>query len=63
MARTRVVPTEGLLSDLEYTSAIVSYSNGIDSTGALYWAGERRRKERFKGFGKARNCISRWRQL
>lgn len=22
----------------EYTSAIVSYSTGIDSTGALYWA-------------------------
>ncbi len=38
MARTKVVPTEGLLSDLEYTSVIVSYSNGIDSTGALYWA-------------------------
>lgn len=35
MARTKVVPTEGLLSDLEYTSVIVSYSNGIDSTGAL----------------------------
>ena len=38
MARTKVVPTEGLLSDLEYTSVIVSCSNGIDSTGALYWA-------------------------
>lgn len=38
MARTKIVPTEGLLSDLEYTSVIVSYSNGIDSTGALYWA-------------------------
>ena len=38
MARTKVVPIEGLLSDLEYTSVIVSYSNGIDSTGALYWA-------------------------
>lgn len=31
-------PPEGLLSDLEYTSVIVSYSNGIDSTGALYYA-------------------------
>lgn len=30
-----IVP-EGLHSD--YTSVIVSYSNGIDSTGALYWA-------------------------
>lgn len=38
MARTKIVPPEGLLSDLEYTSVIVSYSNGIDSTGALYWA-------------------------
>ena len=38
MARTKVIPSEGLLSDLEYTSVIVSYSNGIDSTGALYWA-------------------------
>ena len=27
------------LCDLEtYTSAIISYSTGIDSTGALYWA-------------------------
>ena len=38
MARTKIIPQEGLLSDLEYTSVIVSYSNGIDSTGALYWA-------------------------
>lgn len=38
MARTKIVPQEGLLSDLEYTSVIVSYSTGIDSTGALYWA-------------------------
>lgn len=38
MARTKITPPEGLLSDLEYTSVIVSYSNGIDSTGALYWA-------------------------
>lgn len=38
MARTKIIPPEGLLSDLEYTSVIVSYSNGIDSTGALYWA-------------------------
>ena len=46
MARTKVIPSEGLLSDLEYTSVIVSYSNGIDSTGALYWA--------IKNFPKAR---------
>ncbi len=38
MARTKIIPSEELLSDLEYTSVIVSYSNGIDSTGALYWA-------------------------
>lgn len=38
MARTKMMPPVGLLSDLEYTSVIVSYSNGIDSTGALYWA-------------------------
>lgn len=38
MARTKIIPSEWLLSDLEYTSVIVSYSNGIDSTGALYWA-------------------------
>lgn len=38
MARTKIVPSEGLLSDQEYSSVIVSYSNGIDSTGALYWA-------------------------
>lgn len=38
MARTKVIPEEGLLSDLEYTSVIVSYSDGIDSTGALHWA-------------------------
>ncbi len=38
MAKTGVIPKEGLLSDLEYTSVVVSYSNGIDSTGALYWA-------------------------
>ena len=38
MARTKIIPPEGLLSDLEYTSVIVSYSNGIDSTGALYYA-------------------------
>ena len=38
MARTKIVPVEGLLSDLEYTSVIVSYSNGIDSMGVLYWA-------------------------
>lgn len=38
MARTKIIPKEGLLSDLEYTSVIVSYSDGIDSTGALYWA-------------------------
>lgn len=38
MARTKIIPTEGLLSDLEHTSVIVSYSNGIDSMGVLYWA-------------------------
>ena len=38
MARTKTIPPEGLLSDLEYTSVIVSYSNGIDSTGTLYYA-------------------------
>ena len=38
MARTKIIPPEGLLSDLEYTSVIVSYSNGIDSMGALYWS-------------------------
>lgn len=36
MARTKIIPEEGLRSD--YTSVIVSYSDGIDSTGALYWA-------------------------
>lgn len=38
MARTKIIPIEGLRSDLEYTSVIVSYSNGIDSMGTLYWA-------------------------
>ena len=36
MAKTNIAVPEGLRSD--YTSIIVSYSNGIDSTGALYWA-------------------------
>jgi len=36
MAKTNIIVQEGLHSD--YTSIIVSYSNGIDSTGALYWA-------------------------
>lgn len=36
MAKTGIAVPEGLHSD--YTSVIVSYSNGIDSTGALYWA-------------------------
>lgn len=36
MAKTNIHVIEGLRSD--YTSVIVSYSNGIDSTGALYWA-------------------------
>ena len=36
MARTKIEVPEGLQSN--YTSIIVSYSNGIDSTGALYWA-------------------------
>ena len=49
MERTKVVPTEGLLSDLEYTSVIVSYSNGIDSTGALYWAVKNLKGEVYSG--------------
>jgi len=36
MAKTNIIVPEGVQSD--YTSVIVSYSNGIDSTGALYWA-------------------------
>lgn len=36
MAKTNIIVPEGIQSD--YTSAIVSYSNGIDSMGALYWA-------------------------
>ena len=36
MARTKIIVPEGVQTD--YTSVIVSYSNGIDSTGALYWA-------------------------
>lgn len=36
MAKTNIIVQEGLHSD--YTSIIVSFSNGIDSTGALYWA-------------------------
>jgi len=36
MAKTNIIVEEGIQSD--YTSVIVSYSNGIDSTGALYWA-------------------------
>ena len=36
MAKTNKIVTEGVQTD--YTSVIVSYSNGIDSTGALYWA-------------------------
>lgn len=47
MARTKIIPPEGLLSDLEYTSVIVSYSNGIDSTGALYWAVKNFPKKRY----------------
>ncbi len=39
MARTKVVPTEGLLSDLEYTSVIVSYSNGIEQHGGAVLGG------------------------
>lgn len=36
MARTKIdVPVE---KQCGYTSVIVSYSTGIDSTGALYWA-------------------------
>lgn len=36
MAKTNIIVPEGVQTD--YTSVIVSYSNGIDSTGALYWA-------------------------
>lgn len=36
MAKTNKIVEEGVQAD--YTSVIVSYSNGIDSTGALYWA-------------------------
>ena len=36
MAKTNKIVSEGVQTD--YTSVIVSYSNGIDSTGALYWA-------------------------
>lgn len=46
MARTKIVPKEGLLSDIEYTSVVVSYSDGIDSTGALYWACQNFPKEK-----------------
>jgi len=46
MARTKIVPKEGLLSDIEYTSVVVSYSDGIDSTGALYWACQNFQKEK-----------------
>ena len=35
MAKTNIIVPEGVQTD--YTSVIVSYSNGIDSTGALYW--------------------------
>lgn len=36
MARTKIlVPPE---KQCGYTSVIVSYSTGIDSTGAIYWA-------------------------
>ena len=36
MAKINKIVEEGVRTD--YTSVIVSYSNGIDSTGALYWA-------------------------
>lgn len=36
MARTKIIPEGGMLGD--YDSVIVSYSDGIDSTGTLYWA-------------------------
>ena len=35
MARTNKIVGEGVQTD--YTSVILSYSNGIDGTGALYW--------------------------
>ena len=36
MAKSNKSVVEGVQT--VYTSVIVSYSNGIDSTGALYWA-------------------------
>ena len=36
MAKINKIVEEGVRTD--YTSVIVSYSNGLDSTGALYWA-------------------------
>ena len=36
MARTKIIVEGGVCTD--YTSVIVSYSTGIDSTGALFWA-------------------------
>ena len=36
MARTNIIVPEGVQTD--YSSVIVSFSNGIDSTGALFWA-------------------------
>lgn len=52
MARTKVVPPEGLLSDLEYTSVIVSRSI------AAWKDREHRRKGEFKGFGKGKEYIT-----
>ena len=44
MAKTNKIVKEGVQTD--YTSVIVSYSNGIDSTGALYWALQEFSKEK-----------------
>ncbi len=70
MARTKVVPEEGLLSDLEYSSIIVSYSNGIDSTGR--YTGQLRTSPRKKyicciaipgaSTRKTYHCFTGWRQ-
>ena len=45
MARTKIlVPPE---KQCGYTSVIVSYSTGIDSTGAIYWATQILRQKKY----------------
>lgn len=71
MARTKIIPPEGLLSDLEYTSVIVSYSNGIDSTGRFIGRLRIFLKKRYICFiailgvstQKTYHCFTRWRRL